>query len=177
MFNPNHLPPEERQVYEDALFDAIVLPAGDCRPTHEAGQRLFDALEHLASTYEWAHDLIAESARQMLGARARKWAKAQELIDTPFGERIVTKSARLAAKRRNKDGIKQDQLVLWENATTADLTDLINRNSQMRDGLQVDISIAIRLLRLCREYGVESVHEALNAAGMSLQEFLDEASA
>ena len=37
MFNPNRLTPEERQVYEDMLYDAIVLPDGSCRPTIEAG--------------------------------------------------------------------------------------------------------------------------------------------
>ena len=172
MFNPNRLTPEERQVYEDMLYDAIVLPDGSCRPTIEAGQRMFDALEHAASTYEWAHELIATAARKSLGSTARDWAKSQDLIDTPFGQRTVTKSARLAVKRRNKDGARVDQLMLWEAATTADLTALINRNAQMRDGLEVDISIAVKLLRLCRNHGVENVHDALNAEGTDLQSYL-----
>ena len=175
MFNPNRLTPEERQMYEDMLYDAIILPDGSNRPTIEAGQRLFDALDHAADTYEWAHELIAVAARKSLGTTAKEWAKSQELIDTPFGQRTVTKSARLAVKRRNKDGARVDQLTLWEAATTADLTALINRNSQMRDGLEVDISIAVKLLQLCQKHGVENVHDALNAEGTDLQSYLGRA--
>lgn len=175
MFNPNRLTPEDRQLYEDMLYDAIVLPDGSCRPTVEAGQRLFDALHHASATHEWAHELIALAARQSLGSRARVWAKSQDLIDTPFGQRTVTKSARLAVKRRNKDGVRVDQLELWEAATTADLTALINRNAQMRDGLEVDISIAVTLLQLCQKHGVDNVHDALNAEGTDLQSYLGRA--
>jgi len=172
MFNQNWLNPDDRALYEDMLYDAIIMPNGSCRPTAEAGQRLFDALHHIADMHEWAHQLIAESARQSLGRRAKHWAKQMDFISTPFGQRMVEKSARIAVKRRNDAGRSVDQLVLCETATSADLIAVINRNSQMADGLAVDTATATKLLKLCRLHQVESVPEALAAQGCSLETFL-----
>lgn len=173
MFNPNWLPPEEKRLYDDAIYDAIIAPDGECRPTRDAGERLYERLSRLAPSYSWAEDMLSQAACQSLGKRAKAWAASQCFIDTPMGQRMVSKSAYVATKRRLESGTLVDQLQLWESLTADQLRAVIARDSKMRDALGVNVATAVALLKLCEKHGVESVPEALAAEGVSLQQFLD----
>ena len=176
MFNASMLSPEERELYDNTMYDAVMRPDGTAYPTREIGDRLYSQILNLAASgHDWAEDFIATCATQSMGRRGKEWAKSQSLIETPDGDRIVSKSALVATKRRSASGKKDvDQLVLWEQASRDDLIQVIARDQRMAHGLGIEIATAKKLLDLINRHRCESVSDALSAAGITLQDFLDQ---
>lgn len=169
MFYLSKLTPEDRELYDDTMFDAVMSADGTTRPTQEIGRRLYDAMINLAGKgYEWAEEFIAACAITEAAVRAKKWAKEQRVIETPDGDKLVSKSGYVAAKRRDRSGSKNvDQLILWETATLDDIEQVIRRDAQMINGLKIEMSTARFLRDLMIRTGTTVVSDGLAAEGWS----------
>jgi len=169
MFHLSKLTPEERELYNDTMFDAVMRSDGTSYPTQEVGQRLYDAMINLAAHgHAWADDFIAGCAISAAGKRAKEWAKQQALIETPDGDKLVSKSGYVAAKRRDRSGAKNvDQMILWESATLGDIEHVIRRDAQMINGLKIEMSTARFLRDLMIRTGTTVVSDGLASEGWS----------
>lgn len=169
MFQLSKLSPEDRELYDDTMHDAVMRPDGTTYATQEVGRRLYEAMQNLSARgYDWAEDFIAMCAIANAGARGKKWAKEQKLIETPDGDRLVSKSGYVAVKRRDRSGARNvDQLTLWESATIEEIELVIRRDSQMINGLKIEISTAKFLRDLMIRTSTSVVSDGLAAEGWS----------
>jgi hypothetical protein len=169
MFHLSKLTPEDRELYDDTMFDAVMDADGTARPTQEIGRRLYDAMINLSGRgYEWAEEFISSCAISEAAKRAKTWAKDQRVIETPDGDKLVSRSGYVAAKRRDRTGAKNvDQLVLWETATLPDIEQVIRRDAQMINGLKIEMSTARFLRDLMIRTRTTVVSDGLAAEGWS----------
>lgn len=174
-FRLSALTEEERREYDDMMYDAVMQADGDPYPTGEIGQRLHQSVAgKIEDGCGWAEALMEQASVKWLGNHGKRWAAAEDLIETVDGSgRSISKSARASIRRRDDDGLIVHQLQLWERMTDDELVEVIRRDVKMIAGIKIEIATAQSLLNLCREHDVRSVTDALDREGVTLQVFLD----
>jgi len=173
MFDLRMLSPEERQSYDEIVYDAIHDESGNVRPTAEFGSRFLAGLEDAEKFgHQWPRWLISDVAEAGLQRRAKEWLKQKDVISIADGESaFVTKAARMGVLRRNGEAVGYQQ-VFWSDMTVGDLLGVIGSATKRREADGINIITAQRLLDLCGAHGVSTVSEALDLEGASIDEFL-----
>lgn len=163
---------EERAEYDDLLYDATHYEDGEKRPSKDRGHRLHDLLVDAEKAERpWATWVREAGEVRGLSGLAGEFLKLQEVIQTPIGERVVTKSAVMGVKRIAK-GHVEDQQVLWEEMTRDDLQHVIQLAAKHATAARDRIAIGRMLLGLLDETGMNSVPLALESIGKTFDEFL-----
>lgn len=173
MFDLRMLSTEEREEYDGIVYDATHDANGKAWPTAEFGPRFRDGMERAeAAGRQWPRWLMDDMVDAGLQRRAKEWLKQREFVSIADGEsKVITKAAHMGVWRKS-GGSAGFQQVLWSDMTIQDLLGLIGAASKRRESEAVNISMAKRLLKLCKSHGVHSVSDALKLEGVELDEFL-----
>lgn len=165
---------EEREEYDDLMYDAGHDEAGNLLPSHEIQERMHTLLlDAVQSGRTWAQYVLDDDTRAGHLARHRRWRKVREFVSTRFGDRLATKPAAMSIKRASLAGASVVwQPTLWQDMGRPELLQII-AGAQVRAGSeQITISIARRLVHLLDETGEDLVSVALESAGRSLDDYL-----
>jgi uncharacterized Ntn-hydrolase superfamily protein len=170
----NLLGEEERAEYDDLMFKARFYDDGKSRPSHEIADRMHDLLEDaIQAGRQWAQWVMDDDARAGHLSRSKKWDRSRRFILTREGEVIVKRSAVMAIQRRNPDTQETGWFdTEWVDMTVDELMQVITESRRRQESARETVAIARKLVRLINEAGVETVGEALEQRGMSIDEYL-----
>lgn len=167
---------EERAEYDALLYDATHHRDGARRKSAEVGDRFRELLHDAAqSGRQWADWVMDDAMIAGLLKAANRWCKERQVIETPIGERLVTKPAAYGIRRKTTDGVMEQLTLGWGEMTEADLDQLIAARTTQILAESDTVTIAKRLKALLVRTGKAPVAEALAALGMDLETFLAQA--
>lgn len=170
----NLLGREERAEYDDLMWNARFYGDGKSRPSHEIAERMHDLLEDaIQAGRQWAQWVMDDDARAGHLRRSKKWDRVRRFIFARDGEKVVKRSAVMAI-RRHSPGIQETGWfdAEWVDMTTDELLQIIAGARHRLESAKEAIATARRLMRLIDETGAETVGEALERRGMSIDEYL-----
>lgn len=170
----NMLSSEERAEYDDLMYTARFYDDGKSRPSGEIGDRMHALLlDAVKANRPWAEWVLEDDVRAGHRLRSKKWDRVRRYVLTKKGEVIAKRSAVMAILRRHP--ITQEPGWFdteWTDMDTDELLQVIAGARQRLESAKESVAIARRLLRLIDETGAETVGEALEQRGLSINEYL-----
>jgi hypothetical protein len=165
---------EERAEYDDLMYTARFYDDGKSRPSHEIAERMHALLlDAVQAGKPWAQWVLDDDIRAGHLSRSKKWDRVRRYVLTRHGAVIVKRSAVMAIMRRHP--ITQEPGWFdteWTDMDTDDLLQVIAGARHRLESAKEAVATARRLLRLIDESGAETVGEALEQLGMSIDEYL-----
>lgn len=169
----NTLSPEERVEYDEMFYAATHDDLGKRRKPADVGVELLRLLRDAEQAgRQWATWIIDDATLTGLKKSAMRWAGTKEIIQTPVGERTVTKPAAYGLKRQAANGAIEQLRLGWDEMTSADLRQLMESRSTQIEAERDTIAIAARFVALLERTGVEPVGDALKSLGITMAQFL-----
>lgn len=165
---------EERAEYDDLFFRAKFYDDGTARPSHEIGQRMHDLLhDAIQAGRIWAEWVMDDNARAGHIKALKAWDRQRQPVSTKVGDRIVKRSSVQAVKRLDQE----TKAMFWEDTKWVDmgpndLAQIINGSEQRIQSSKEVAGIARSLLALVNSTGAKTVAEALDARGVSIDDYL-----
>lgn len=164
---------EERAEYDALLYDATHHRDGSRRKSAEVGERFRDLLRDARQAgREWAGWVMDDAMLSGLLKAANRWCKERQVIETPIGERLVTKPAAYGIRRKTADGVMEQLTLGWGEMTEADLDQLIAARTTQILAESDTVTVAKKLKALLVSTGKTPVSEALASLGISLESYL-----
>jgi len=164
--------PWERDEYAAVLDGALAVGGG--RPTAaavEAAEQGVGAAE--AAGRVWAGWVRSRLVREALRLALKERAKAENVVVVAFNGATVTRSLRMGARRRRRDGSTYWDQPLLHEMTWDELLGHLRLLEAQVGALLVNESVARRLLALRADHpGSRGPAEACAAMGLSVAEFL-----
>lgn len=172
---------EERVEVEQLVVSAYIdTETGETRPTREAKAEFVLSVESARQAGRtWAEALSEEWMANGAGHFAASlWKRRDAFTATARGVQR-TRALNRGKKVRRENGTQvdvQESLLTW---TVHDLKEAIVAEAMRSNEARINMDIYAKLVRLCEQTGLEPVDAALDAIGMTLDEYLasDEAQA
>lgn len=165
---------EERREYRELLAEAGYDEHGRQRPSDEIGERMHALLlDALQSGRKWAPWALDDDVKAGHLRRFKAWAKQQELVSMPDGERIVRRSVLMSVTF--KDPVTGERRWRMEKLGEMDRSQLqeVMAQAEKRSRSSRVIATSIRrLIGLLDETGAQKVSQALTLLGLTLDEAL-----
>lgn len=165
---------EERAEYDDLMYTARFYDDGKSRPSHEIGERMHKLLlDAVQAGKTWAEWVLDDDVRAGHLARSKKWDRVRRYVLTRRGPVIVRRSAVMAIMRRHP--ITQEPGWFdteWVDMDTEELLQVIAGARHRLESAKETVATARQLLRLIDETGADTVGEALEQRGLSIDEYL-----
>lgn len=177
----NILTTEERELYDDLMYEAGYDENGKPRPSFEIGPRIVEMLRDAAyqAHQQWAGFVLDDLAEAGALTRWKQWQKQREFIEvrTDEGEEqpvVVTKPAAMSVRRRDvESGKSYFQMTMWDDMTRDHLLQVIQREGTSIQTSRETIATARRLLALLdRAPEATTVGEAAQVLGTDVGSYL-----
>lgn len=165
---------EERAEYDSLFFSAKFYDDGTARPSHEIGDRMHELLlDAIQAGRLWAQWVMDDNARSGHIKALKAWDRQRQPVSTKVGDQIVKRSSVQAVKRLDQE----TKAMFWEDTkwvdmSPDDLAQIINGSEQRIQSSKEVAGIARSLLALVNSTGAKTVAEALQAKGVSIDDYL-----
>lgn len=168
------LGPDERAEVEALVVAAYVdMETGETRPTRDAKAEFLAAFESArAAGRLWADAMAEEWTANGAGNFAAALWKRRDAFTTTVGGEQRSRSLHRGKKVRRNDGTSADVQASLLDWSVDDLKEAIVAEAMRAKEARINLDTYAKLIRLCKETGVEPVEAALAAIGMSLEEYL-----
>ncbi|MEV7442028.1 hypothetical protein AB0O22_12850 [Streptomyces sp. NPDC091204] len=164
---------EDRAAYEELLCDAGYDEWGQQYPAHEIKARVHERLTAAAEAgAEWAVHVLDRDAQAGHLHAFRRWDRTQHVVSTRHGERVVKRAAVVSMRRRDPRGDLYYQGSFLEALSLDEVLEQQANTLTCARGVQDRYATLERLRVLMVETGVHLVGPALDAVGMTLDEYL-----
>jgi len=171
-----NLTPEEREEFDELMYDAGLDSLGKPLPSEVIGERVVSALREAQRS--WAGYLLDDILRAGALEHWKHWHKRREVIEISEGNQskpvTVTKAAAMGVRRRHAEtGRIYHQQTMWDDMDREALEQLV-ADATTRIGTEHrTIATARRLLALMDDApGAHTAREAAEARGTTVAEYL-----
>lgn len=166
---------------ERAEYDALLRDAGydgdKRRPSAEVGPRMHELLlDAVQAGREWARWVLTDDANAGHLSRFKRWARTRDVVSTPFGDRVVKRSAAMSVRRTDPEtGADFWQPTFWADMTHDDLVAVRTGSRSRIESERIILSIVAALDAILGETGCATVAEALARKGTTIEAWLADA--
>jgi hypothetical protein len=175
-----HLTPEERDEFDELMYDAGLDSLGKPLPSEVIGERVVASLREAAyqAHRPWAGYLLDDILRAGALEHWKHWHKRREVIQIGEGDAskpvTTTKAAAMGVRRRHADtGRIYHQQTIWDDMDREALEQLVADANKRIGTEQRTIATARRLLTLMDEApDAATAREAAEAQGTTVAEYL-----
>lgn len=169
----NILTPEEREAYDQMLYEAGYVDDKP-RPSAEIGPALVALLTQANQAGRaWAQWVLDDFTEYGALAKFRKWSKQRDVVTVAGKSYTVTKPAAMGVRKRAEDGSTYYQATFWEDMTREELEQVIARAAKVIESEARTVALAKRLLALLeRVPEATTVSEAAEALGLTTETYL-----